>query len=166
MFILSYIFSITVLLERMHRIDRINLHYKKNARSTHIIFKHHFCNTIQLNIFIITNHHIVYIFYALVIIIPTFYYGKYISFNLTEINQTDNPITGQLYYGFWRTRAKWKPWGSAIITSKILIKMGNKESYDQMLEEAKALNSNKLKKFSIPIEAFLQEAEILQICFL
>ena len=41
--------------------------------------------------------------------------------------------------------------------------MGNKESYDQMLEEAKALNSNKLKKFSIPIEAFLQEAEDLHI---
>ncbi|MCW3789588.1 hypothetical protein [Plebeiibacterium sediminum] len=39
--------------------------------------------------------------------------------------------------------------------------MGNKESYDQMLEEAKALSAEKIQKFNMPIEAFLQEAEDL-----
>ncbi len=39
--------------------------------------------------------------------------------------------------------------------------MGNKEAYDQMLEEAKALGSDNLQKSYIPIDAFLQEAEDL-----
>ncbi len=70
-------------------------------------------------------------------------------------------MAGQLYYGFWRTRAKWKPWGSAIITSKILINMGNKESYDQMLEEAKTLAPDQIQTPYMPVGIYIQEAEDL-----
>ncbi len=40
--------------------------------------------------------------------------------------------------------------------------MGNKESYDQMLEDAQALNTESLLKCNIPIETYLQEAVDLE----